>query len=296
MDSSTVEGATVEQSPVEEDILPSAPDLDTTLSQQPFKDEDSLISSSSESGKTLDRFDCTVENITGNSKPKRKSSENRLEEVTTLDLSSIPTNATSTNDLEIHKNCFAIATTTLVSIEPSNLNNELPLVDSRVLAILAGEEEREHIYSPKPELILQSRWNSTRAFYYSGFLVALSTAVTSWSVFYAYNASISSSPFVLLLWNSSDTPIFTINLLTQISTLLLTELTYEVCEILRWSRASGRGGLSLLSFLALGRSTPPAALFSLAAPGLLNHWSFLTNITRLIHKGVRSFQWFAVQR
>jgi hypothetical protein len=170
MDSSTVEGVTVEQSPVEEDILSSAPDLDTTLSQQQFKDEDSLILSSLESGKILDRLDCTVENITGNSKPKRESSENRLEDVATLDLSSIPTNATSTNDLEeIHKNRFAIAITTLVSIEPSNLNDELPLVDSRVLAILAGEEEREHIDSPKPELILQSRWNSTRAFYYSGF-------------------------------------------------------------------------------------------------------------------------------
>lgn len=106
-------------------------------------------------------------------------------------------------------------------------------------------------------------------------------------IFYAYNASIALDPFLTLLWSSSDTTIFTINLLAQISTILLTELTNRVCEDLRWSRGSRDKGIPMATFLILGISISPFGLLSILAQSV----SFIFNGRRMLN-----FQWLAFQR
>lgn len=86
----------------------------------------------------------------------------------------------------------------------------------------------------------------------------------STSIKYAINASLVGTPFEALLWDDPNKTIVTIGSLTFLSMVLLTKLTDNVCEELRWSKASRHKGISFLSFfLALGRSTSLCGLFVL---------------------------------
>jgi hypothetical protein len=128
---------------------------------------------------------------------------------------------------------FGVTLIALVSIEPFSVS-ERDGGDDESSRILAGEDQQDYIPPSNSELVLHSRWPLIRNPYRDvGFLAAISTLVTCACVYYAYNASISSDPFVDILWGSSDTTIFTVNLLTQLSILFLTELTQAVCKSLR---------------------------------------------------------------
>jgi len=169
--------------------------------------------------------------------------------------------------------------------------------ESDSLAILAAEEEQD---SPPPstsELILRSRWPLTRKRHQLLLLTVVTALITCMCIFYAYNASISSEPLVHLLWNSSDTTIFTVNVFTQLSIVFLTELIMQVCENLRWSRVSNLDkGFPFLSFLALGRSTSMSGLYSLATsfPNLFRLRLF-THLDKLSNLDM-SYQSLAIQR
>jgi hypothetical protein len=179
---------------------------------------------------------------------------------------------------------FGITIITLLSIEPVSVSE-------------ATEDEENYTAPSKAELILYSRWPLTRKPCRDvGILAAVATFVTCTSIYYAYNASISPDPFVHILWDSSDITISTVNALTQLSIILLTELTQAVCESLRWSTLSRESnrykGLPLLSFLALGQSTSLLGLFSFR--NLLRLRTY--NVLRLRKFRDLSYQSIAIQR
>ena len=97
-----------------------------------------------------------------------------------------------------------------------------------------------------------------------------------------YNSSIASTPFLRLLWGSSDWTVFTINVLTQTSVLLLLALTNVVSNNLRWSKPCSPDGISFLGFLALSPSTSPMALLSLVKSrhGNLNQTGWYWTVQR----------------
>jgi hypothetical protein len=96
----------------------------------------------------------------------------------------------------------------------------------------------------------------------------VSTAVTCYSIYYTFNTSLSSDPFLHLLGYSPDTTVFTLNLLAQISTIWLSEFTNTICEDVRWSRAGSQKGIPALSFLALGVATSTFGFVSLSLSGI----------------------------
>jgi len=130
----------------------------------------------------------------------------------------------------------------------------------------AAEEEKADHPTPgvpldPPKYTLYSLQPLGRRYLHSCSLAIVSTAVTCYSVYYTFNASLSSDPLLHLLWYSPNATTATLNLLTQMSTILLSELTNTICEDLRWSRAGRKKGISLLSFLALGIFTVCPSLY-----------------------------------
>ena len=202
-----------------------------------------------------------------------------------------PEQAQSVPEDDTEKQSFGITWMTVLSVEASSTPPQAHTEDLSAGAILTAEDQRAHESewtSPKSWMILQSRWPLIRRFYYTGVLTTISIVVTSWTIYYAYNASVTSDPFVSLLWVSSNSTIFTINLMAQITLMFLTELVQIVSECFRWSRAcTPQKGIPLLSFLALSRSISPVALLSLATP-CIPDW-------RMRLKDHR-FQWLAIQR
>ena len=141
------------------------------------------------------------------------------------------------------------------------------------LAMVAAEREQTTYPNPTapaepPIYTLHSQQPLGRRYQYICSLAVISTAVTCYSVYYAFNASLSSYPFLPFLWYSPDITIFTLNLLAQTSNILLSELTNTVCDHLRWSRLGSTKGISALSFLALGIATSTFGLVSLALLGI----------------------------
>ena len=91
--------------------------------------------------------------------------------------------------------------------------------------------------------------------YSSWILAALSVTVNVSTVIYAWNASLSSSPLRRIMWNDPQKTIFTINLLSQVTVLLLSALSITACDNMRWRLCSRSTGMSLLSFIALAGSS-----------------------------------------
>ena len=139
--------------------------------------------------------------------------------------------------------------------------------------MVVAEEEQADYPTPgapldPPKYTLYSLQPLGRRYLYTCGLAIVSTAVTSYSVYYTFNASLSSDPLLHLLWYSPNTTVFTLNLLAQLSTILLVEFTNTICEDLRWSTAGCKKGISMLSFLALGIATSPLGFVSLSLSGI----------------------------
>ena len=136
----------------------------------------------------------------------------------------------------------------------------------------------------KPEISLISRFPYSREI--KPWLLALAaTVITTFSIYYAYNAAHPHGPFENLLWRNPEWTIFTINLLTYATGLILDQFHLLVCEELRWSYSSTDEGISFLSFLSLSSSAstlgllhflfspfPPARWFEKRLRGSTHRW------------------------
>jgi hypothetical protein len=87
-------------------------------------------------------------------------------------------------------------------------------------------------------------------------LLTVTTVWTSFAVYYVWNAGVSSNPSPKFLWERPDYTIFTVGLLSFISTLLINKLISETCEELKWKKCYKQKGMPFLSFLALSSATP----------------------------------------
>ena len=118
-------------------------------------------------------------------------------------------------------------------------------------------------YSPPiPEITLRSRLRTSPNFSLWT-LVAVSVGLTSFSVYYGWNVSFSSLPSTDLLWAQPDTTIFTVNLLSYFTTVLVCSLITSTCDHIRWSKCCQQTGLDYLSFLALSPNTSILGLIHL---------------------------------
>jgi hypothetical protein len=141
-----------------------------------------------------------------------------------------------------------------------------------------------------PEIILTSRLTSLPSFS-TWTMMALSVTVTSFTVYYSWNASFTSHPSSVFLWNQPDNTIFSINLLSYLSTVLVTKLINITCDQVRWAKSCNVKGLSFLSFLALSPATSANGLLHLLispVPRLGLRFGSLT-LERIMHR-LWSFQ------
>lgn len=115
---------------------------------------------------------------------------------------------------------------------------------------------------PLPEITLISQFTLIPNFSVLT-VMALSITVTSFTVYYSWNASFTSNPSSTFLWNQPDNTIFSINLLSYISTVLVTKLIDATCDQMRWAKSSKTRGMKVLSFLALSPATSVTGLIHL---------------------------------
>jgi hypothetical protein len=151
-------------------------------------------------------------------------------------------------------------------------------------------EVNDYPLPTEPEVVLHSRSRHTRRHYrHLSVLAALSCVTNGVAIYYAYNASIATNPFVPLLWGSSNWTMATINALTQLSTLLLAMFMNAVSNNVRWSLASRPRGIPFIGFLALG---PSVSLW-----GLIKICKSICSFT-MGHKRtwLRAGRWWAIQR
>jgi hypothetical protein len=109
-------------------------------------------------------------------------------------------------------------------------------------------------------------------------LAACSIAVTSFTVYYGWNASFSSTPSAHFLWNRPDNTIFTVNLLSYLATILVGTLVTATCDQLRWTKCCAKEGMPFLKFLALSSATPVSGLLHLLLSPLPPVFSLLRSM------------------
>ena len=113
---------------------------------------------------------------------------------------------------------------------------------------------------PFPRITLSSQMTNTPNL--SVLLLAVgSILLTCFAIYYGWNASLSSD--VRFLWDRPDYTIFTVNLLSYVATLLLTNLITSTCDQLRWKKSCTENGMPFLSFLALSPGTSVLGLIHL---------------------------------
>jgi hypothetical protein len=138
-------------------------------------------------------------------------------------------------------------------------SNDLPVTQSPVQSAESGSAGSQNFASA---LTLTSQWTSLPNFPV-WILLGLSMLITSITVYYCWNASLASSPSARFLWNQPETTVFTINLLSYISTVLVSNLVSYTGDQLRWAKSCREEGFSFLSFLALSSATSVAGLVHL---------------------------------
>ena len=95
-------------------------------------------------------------------------------------------------------------------------------------------------------------------------LTAFLTAVCmSFTIFFGYNSSLETPLSMTLIFSKPETNIFVLNVLSQVTILLLAELTSAVLNTVRWALASSPNGSSAYTFLALSRATNIAGVLGL---------------------------------
>lgn len=83
---------------------------------------------------------------------------------------------------------------------------------------------------------------------------AAAISVTSFSIYYAWNASLRLNPSQRFLFGDPDNTILAINLLSYLSTILVNSLTNLAFDQLRWTLCYSQG-LTFLNFLSLSPAT-----------------------------------------
>ena len=86
---------------------------------------------------------------------------------------------------------------------------------------------------------------------------------------------------------SPDSTIVQITILTQLTTILLTELTNLASQKCRWSQVCSRQGISFLSFMSLGAVSPESLIALVSCP-----------LGQLLRgkETLKSYHWIRVQR
>lgn len=92
---------------------------------------------------------------------------------------------------------------------------------------------------------------------------AVAVLLTAFAVYYSWNASLSSTPSTILLWNTPDNTVFTIGLLSYLSMLFVNYLITSTCDYVKWHRSCKGQGIPSLSFLALSSQTSICGLIHL---------------------------------
>ena len=85
--------------------------------------------------------------------------------------------------------------------------------------------------------------------------VLLACASVSFTVFFAYNSSLEIPVTERLIWTKPQNTILTINILSQVTLVLLSDLIMNSFECIRWAMICSKSGIPILTFLSLSSST-----------------------------------------
>jgi hypothetical protein len=88
----------------------------------------------------------------------------------------------------------------------------------------------------------------------SWFMICATLVWVTFTVFFAYNATLGVPLFANLVFAPSST-ITVLNVLSHVTVVLLQLVTSDVFEAVRWTLASSQKGISSFTFLALSRAT-----------------------------------------
>jgi hypothetical protein len=86
------------------------------------------------------------------------------------------------------------------------------------------------------------------------FLAIITSASVSFTFYFAYNCSVETPRSQNLIFSTPQNTILALNVLSQASILLLTGLTNDAFEMVRWSLVCSEKGIPTLSFFVLGQS------------------------------------------
>lgn len=139
--------------------------------------------------------------------------------------------------------------------------------------------EETMIEQPLPEMVLNSRMACRPNFGIASYVI-VSISMTSFTIYYAWNASVRFYPSKRFMFTDPDHTIFMVNLLSYFSTVLVKVLIDITCDQVRWSKCNTKSSLSFLSFLALSSATGVAGLTHL----LLSPFPRLTSKGHLQHR------------
>ena len=143
----------------------------------------------------------------------------------------------------------------------TNLGSAMVQEDAERVSANTNAHPEEH-EAALNRIILTSRLSRVPNFS-PWLLAACSIALTSFTVYYGWNASFSSSPSARFLWNQPDNTIFTVNVLSYLATILVSTLVTATCDQLRWTKCCAEQGMPFLTFLALSSATPVSGLLHL---------------------------------
>jgi hypothetical protein len=167
------------------------------------------------------------------------------------------------------------------------LKSESANLKRRLQELSASRRQRADENSTIQE---ESIWDTTdklsrfRHNIYLLFLLIVTSAITIYTVYFVYNASISSNSNTDRLPPSSDSAIFQISILTQITVILLTELTNLATDKYRWSGVCSHRGLSFLSFLSFGSISPQSLILLVG----ITIWSIVRPCSRYAQAKARA--------
>jgi hypothetical protein len=114
---------------------------------------------------------------------------------------------------------------------------------------------------------------------FSLILPVFSSAWASFTIYYAYNCIQDVHLSQHLLHHDPQNTIRTINVLSQVTMLLLGSFTDEVFESVRWAFASSKRGVMATSFFALASSTSYRGVL------LILFWNLTTSLANIYREG-----------
>ena len=125
----------------------------------------------------------------------------------------------------------------------------------------SGNTGRDPFLLRKSGIAIQSTF---RQFFWTWLLVILTIAWIIFTIFFAYNASLTQPKRTALLFSEPQYTILTLTILSHGTVLMLAALAETASEGLRWVYACSSSGVSAYSFLTLSRAT--------GILGVLNLW------------------------